>query len=290
MITFNENTHTYYNDGRQVKISVTQLLKMYGLAPDYTGVSDTVLNAKAKRGTLIHEEIENYNKHGESVFTEECLQYQKFIESGYKCMQSEFIVGNNTVAGTIDLILEKNGEFIIADIKTTSSLHKESVSWQLSIYAYLCGVNFSKGLALHFKDKKLNVVEIPLKPKSEVERLIEAFKKCETFTPALILNDDEITELEKAELIIAQYDLLLKQAKAKSEELKKTLIEKMKENGITKFENDHLKITYIAPYEKQAIDSKLLKEEQPKIYEKYLKTSMVKEQVKITLKEKKENE
>lgn len=284
-ITFNEEKHIYYCDGKQVKISVTQLLNLYGLSPDYSGVSEKVLDAKAQRGTLIHEEIENFNKHGECGFTEECLQYQKFIDTGYKCMQSEFMVGNNIVAGTIDVILEKDGELIIADIKTTSTLHKESVSWQLSIYAYLCGVNFTKGLALHFKDKKLNVVEIPLKPKSEVERLIEAFKHGENFTPALILNDNEITELEQAELIIAQYDMLLKEAKAKSEELKKTLIEKMKENGITKFENDNLKITYIAPYEKQAIDSKKLKEEEPKIYEKYLKSSMVKEQVKITLKE-----
>lgn len=284
-ITFNEEKHIYYCDGKEVKISVTQLLKMYGLSPDYKGVSEKVLDAKAKRGTLIHEEIENFNKHGESGFTEECLQYQKFIDTGYKCMQSEFMVGNNIVAGTIDLILEKDGELIIADIKTTSTLHKESVSWQLSIYAYLCGVNFTKGLALHFKDKKLNVVEIPLKPKSEVERLIEAFKHSETFTPALILSDNEITTLEQAELIIKQYDMLLEQAKAKSEELKKTLIAKMKENGITKFENDNIAITYIAPYEKQGIDSKTLKEEEPKIYEKYLKSSKVKESIKITLKE-----
>ncbi len=284
-ITFNEEKHIYYCDGKEVKISVTQLLKMYGLSPDYKGVSEKVLDAKAKRGTLIHEEIENFNKHGESGFTEECLQYQKFIDTGYKCMQSEFMVGNNIVAGTIDLILEKDGELIIADIKTTSTLHKESVSWQLSIYAYLCGVNFTKGLALHFKDKKLNVVEIPLKPKSEVERLIEAFKHSETFTPALILSDNEITTLEQAELIIKQYDMLLEQAKAKSEELKKTLIAKMKENGITKFENDNIAITYIAPYEKQGIDSKKLKEEEPKIYEKYLKSSKVKESIKITLKE-----
>lgn len=286
-ITFNEEKHIYYCDGKQVKISVTQLLKMYGLSPDYKGVSEKVLDAKAKRGTLIHEEIENFNKHGESGFTEECLQYQKFIDTGYKCMQSEFMVGNNLVAGTIDLILEKDGELIIADIKTTSTLHKESVSWQLSIYAYLCGVNFTKGLALHFKDKKLNVVEIPLKPKSEVERLIEAFKHGKIFTPALILSDNEITTLEQAELIIKQYDMLLEKAKAKSEELKKMLIEKMKENGITKFENDNITITYVAPYEKQGIDSKKLKEEEPKIYEKYLKSSKVKESIKITLKEKK---
>lgn len=286
-ITFNEEKHIYYCDGKEVKISVTQLLKMYGLSPDYKGVSEKVLDAKAKRGTLIHEEIENFNKHGESGFTEECLQYQKFIDTGYKCMQSEFMVGNNIVAGTIDLILEKDGELIIADIKTTSTLHKESVSWQLSIYAYLCGVNFTKGLALHFKDKKLNVIEIPLKPKSEVERLIEAFKHGENFTPALILSGNEITTLEQAELIIKQYDMLLEQAKAKSEELKKTLIAKMKENGITKFENDNIAIAYIAPYEKQGIDSKKLKEEEPKIYEKYLKSSKVKESIKITLKEKK---
>ena len=58
MILFDEKTHTYTDDGKHL-ISVTQLMKKHGLAPDYSGVSESVLGAKAQRGTLIHKEIEH---------------------------------------------------------------------------------------------------------------------------------------------------------------------------------------------------------------------------------------
>ena len=57
MLKFDAEKHEYF-DGEKRLISVTQLLKKHGLAPDYSGVSDSVLNAKAERGTLIHSEIE----------------------------------------------------------------------------------------------------------------------------------------------------------------------------------------------------------------------------------------
>lgn len=58
---FNKENHTYTLDGK-ILISVTQLMRKHGLAPDYSGVNEVVLQRKAERGTLIHEEIERYIK------------------------------------------------------------------------------------------------------------------------------------------------------------------------------------------------------------------------------------
>lgn len=55
--------------------------------------------------------------------------------------------------------------------------------------------------------------------------------------------------------------------------------------GIKSFENDILKVTYVAPTTKTTIDSKALKKDKPDVYKKYAKTSNVKASVRITVKD-----
>ena len=50
MITFKEDTHEYFNGDKKL-ISVTQLMRKHGLAPNYDGIPDAVLRAKAKSRT-----------------------------------------------------------------------------------------------------------------------------------------------------------------------------------------------------------------------------------------------
>ena len=47
MLEFNPDSHEYTLDGKKL-ISVTQLMRKYGLAPDYSNVSPATLEAKAK--------------------------------------------------------------------------------------------------------------------------------------------------------------------------------------------------------------------------------------------------
>ena len=136
---FDEATHTYTLDGRKL-ISVTQLLQKAEISPDYSLVDEKTLKESAERGSMIHGEIEAYNKTMEIGFTDECQEYIAWLHTTKsKCLKSEFEVHNDYVAGRADLLLEENGKKVIADIKTTSALHKDSVSWQLSLYAYLLG-------------------------------------------------------------------------------------------------------------------------------------------------------
>ena len=107
MIIFDKEKHRYTDsETGKVLISVTQLLRKHNLAPDFSNVPETVLKAKAERGTLIHEEIETYNKSGDVGFTEELGSYIDYIkENKLKVKECELLVGNDIVVGRLDQIL-----------------------------------------------------------------------------------------------------------------------------------------------------------------------------------------
>lgn len=292
MITFKEDTHEYFNEDKKL-ISVTQLMRKHGLAPDYGNIPEAVLRAKAERGTLIHKEIEDYIKNGEIGFTAEFTAFKKYADnSNANTYESEYILYNDICAGTADLILIDNGEFIIADIKTTATLHKEPLSWQLSIYAALFNAYLpnepiiKRGQAFHFdKDGNLKVVEIPLKPAEEVEKLFDCERKGTIYTQALTLQDTQLAKLVEVETLIKGIEEQKKAAEAQAVELRAAIMRSMEENGLTSFETDRIKLTYVAPTTRTAIDSAKLKKEMPEIAEQYSKTTFVKESLRITLKE-----
>jgi len=291
VLHFDEKNHKYTLEGPNYSrdlISVTQLMQKHGLAPSYAGVSTEVLNAKAERGSLIHKEIEDFNKTGEIGFTDEMAQYKAYIEKNdVRVMASELQLHNDIVAGTCDLILNYgDGCHTIADIKTTYQLHLESVSWQLSIYAYLTqNPTIKRGQAFHFnKDGKLNVVTIPLKPMEEIERLMECERKGEIYQYDVAIDDNQITQIAELEELIKTLDSQVKAAKQKQDELKGALLQEMESRCLKSFEKGNLKITYVAPSTRTTLDSKAIQEKYPAIYEAHLKETKIKASLKITLK------
>lgn len=287
MIEFREDTHEYFLDGKKL-ISVTQLMRKHGLAPSYDSVPEAVLKAKAERGTLIHKEIEEYIKNDEIGFTTELYRFIDHInETQIMPLASEEIVYNDIVAGTVDLIFEDG---TIADIKTTATLHKEAISWQLAIYSYLYfsryGAICGKGAAYHFNaNGELKVVDIPLKPVAEVERLLECERNGELYTQSLTGTDAQLAELAEVESLIKAIEERKKAAEAQAVELRAALMAAMEANGVTSFENERIKLTYVAPTTRTTIDSARLKKEMPEVAEEYTKTSNVKASLRITLKE-----
>ena len=283
MIEFREETHEYFLDGKKL-ISVTQLMRKHGLAPSYEGVPSEILKAKAERGTLIHKEIEDFIKNGEIGFTTELAEFIKHITKNNltPCL-SETITHNDIVAGTLDLLFT---DHTIADIKTTATLHKEAISWQLSIYSYLLNKCAERGQAYHFNaEGKLNVVDIPLKPYEEVERLLECERNGELYIQSLTGTEAQLAELAEVESLIKQIEERKKEAEAQAVELRAAIMQAMEANGVNTFENERIKLTYVAPYIKTAIDTKKLNKELPEIAKKYEKKSDVKASLRITLKE-----
>lgn len=294
MLEFDEKLHQYTLDGKKL-ISVTQLMQKHGLGPTYAGVSSEVLSKKAERGTLIHQEIEDFNKTGEIGFTGEVALFRDYVaRNELDVLESECRVHNDIVAGTIDLILEDSHfKPIIADIKTTYTLHQEAVSWQLSIYLKLWfdtqKIPFTwenwRGQAFHFnKDGELNVVDIPLKPFEEIEKLMNCERNGEIYKQELQLNENKLNAFIALENMLKNLDEEKKEIQAKQDELKAALLEELESRGIKSFENDKIKITYVAPSKRVTLDSKGVREKYPDIYEEFSKETETKASVRITLK------
>lgn len=290
---FKEETHQYFladaETGEVIKelISVTTLMQKHGLSPNYDGVPTETMQKKAEYGKLVHSEIENYVKNGEIGFTNELSEFIDYShKNDLKAIRSEFIVFNDVVAGTVDLLGEYCGvTAVFADYKTTATLHKEALRWQLSLYEYLNGVSVDMLQAFHFTDKGLKVVDVEPIPFEEIEKLLEAERNGEIYQGRqLAVAGELLDQIAEAEEKIKNFELLKKEVEAHNETLKAKLLEAMKTQGIKSFENDALKITYIEPTTRETIDSKRLKEERPEIAEQYKKISKVKDSVRITLK------
>lgn len=287
MITFDEATHTY-TDNEKKLISVTQLLKLANLSPDYSFVDEETMKRASERGTLIHKEIEDYIKNGEVGFTEELYAFIDYLkENDLEPIASELLVNDDEVAGTIDLILKnrKTGEIELDDIKTTSSVNKDYVAWQTSMYSHLYGKQVDKRKCLHLKGDKLKAIELTKKTPEQIASLYQLLKDGTMIKNSLVGVETELAELYETEKLIQAIEQQKKDIEETAKQMRSAIVEKMKEQGLTKFENDKIIISYIAPTTAQIVDSKKLKAEYPETYEKVLKESVKSEQVRIKLKE-----
>lgn len=296
-VLFDDKTHKYTLVNRETGekndlTSVTTLLKKHNIAPDYSMVDDDVLKAKAEYGKVVHKELENFVKFGEIGFTDELQAFIRACQQhNIKPKKSEFIVFNDEIAGTVDVdgVIGENELPFIGDYKTTATLHKEAVEWQLSLYAYLNDeVIYEKMICFHFPDKDTcKVVELQPVPESEILRLLEAERNCEIFQKRTL----ELTEADTQKIVAVQSELKSlddrkKELEKQEADLKAFLIQKMEETAVKTIDNDFFRITYVAPSTRETIDSYRLKKEQPEIAGQYLKTSVINASVRITLKDK----
>lgn len=158
--------HIYLVDGIIVP-SITSLLHK-----DYSCVNPSILREAARKGTELHEAIENYCKfdtESDLVEVESFKQLQ--AEYGFKVLENEIPVilfdGEPVAAGRVDLVIEMNGEIGGADIKRVSRLDKKALSDQLNLYriayAQSYGVEWQFLKGIHLKDKVKKLVDIPIK-------------------------------------------------------------------------------------------------------------------------------
>lgn len=84
---------------------------------------------------------------------------------------------------------------------------------------------------------------------------------------------------------IAELETQIKALKKQEEDLKKSILDAMKENGVIKIDNDHLTINYVAGHDQERFDTKTFKEENKMIYDEYVKIVHVKDSVRIKAKD-----
>lgn len=166
-----DDGHIYLVDG-VITPSITQMLK-YKFGGMYEGINKDVLKKASDRGTHIHKVIEDYCRSGLESDERELHDF-KFLQKryGFEVVDNEVPViledkdGQPIGAGRLDMVLKMGDKIGGADIKTTSTLQKEYVGYQLNLYriAYRqsYGIEWEFLRAIHLKDGKRKYVDLPI--------------------------------------------------------------------------------------------------------------------------------
>lgn len=166
-----DDTHAYLVDGLLVP-SITQLIKTK-FGSKYNFVRKDVLEKASQRGTEVHKAIEDYCTKGIETDLKELYNF-KFLQKMYnfEVIENEipvilFMDNTPVAAGRLDLVLKINEEIGGGDIKSTSTLDKEYLAYQLNLYrlAYkqCYGIEWKFLKGVHLKDDKRKFVDIPIK-------------------------------------------------------------------------------------------------------------------------------
>lgn len=283
---FDEIRHVYSSKENKNYLSITRVLKELGISPSYDSVDEETLKRAADYGNTIHSDIENYCKFNES-FTAEADKFIMWSKNNQiNFVGSEYRVHNRVFAGSIDLIYRQNNELVISDIKTTSQVHKESVSWQLSLYRYLLGEKIEKATCIHIRPDLFEVMDIPLKSNEECENLLNDYLYKGKYDVAL-LEEQQIQVLVDLQKTIDALKQQQKEAENKIQVIKDALMNAMNEKNLLSVEvelNDKtIKITKVAPKDKEKIDYEQLLKDNPNIeLDKYKSYTPVKPFLRIS--------
>lgn len=168
ILEYEDMSHTYILNGICIK-SVTQLLNVK-FKNKYDNIDPEVLEKAAERGTKIHKAIEDYCKGEESDIDE--VRGFKFLKKnyGFEVVENEKMIllnlNNEHFGGRFDLLLNVNGKLALADIKTTSTLDKEYLAYQLNLYRIgamqTYGYNIEELYGIHLRADKRKLVKIPI--------------------------------------------------------------------------------------------------------------------------------
>lgn len=83
---------------------------------------------------------------------------------------------------------------------------------------------------------------------------------------------------------ILEFEKLAKEVKEKEDDLKKAILKEMESCAILKVETEKLRISYVAPTDRETFDKKAFHSRYPTIYDKYVKMTPVKASVRVKVK------
>lgn len=295
-VVFIEDSHEYFM-GEKKLVGCTTILNKTIFSDKYDGIPKRVLEKAAKKGNLIHKEVQNFEITGEIGETEEIQAYIKLKEKyDIRVIASEFLVSDLEVVATmidqVGSIGDGDGMVDIMDIKTTYKLDKDYLSWQLSINAFLlekqCSVKVRNLYGVYLRGSKAELVPIDRKSNSDIEELLFCYTSNIPYKSRQALIEPAYQA--KLALLAAVEDSIIK-LQNEQEELKKTRETFLKEleaamevNNVDKWETDRIVVTRVKPATSVSIDTKLLKELFPKIAESVSKETVKKGYLKIKVK------
>lgn len=287
-VAFSQEYHTYSLNGITLN-GITGLIKSQLFPNLYKDIPQYILDKAAERGTMVHESIELFDAGFEPKDTTPELESYKRIkrENGLTTLANEYIVTDKEhFASAIDLVLCKGEDIILTDIKTTYTLDKEYVRWQLSIYAYLFELQnpelkVSKLYALWLRDDKSEFAEIKRVESDTIKDLLQCEVEGRKFnTPAGRADNmpSEIKQAEKAVYTLAQQ---IKELEAQKKALSQGLLKLMQKHGVKTYKGDYITLSRKAASTREDIDKAMLKKEYPEAYAACMKITNISESLQI---------
>lgn len=306
-VTFDEAAHTYTLEG--VRLSgVTAIVKW--MFPDtYKDIPQSVLEKAAEHGSLIHKKCEQYDNCGFGDDLPEVRDYVRLKrENGLTTIENEYLVDDGKeIASSIDVVFDKDesGMYSLADIKTTSKIHKDNVTLQLSIYAYLfekCNKGKKVGrLFVIWLPKEqygtAELMELGRIGSADCKKIVKAYIAKEDATPYRekyfggVEASTEIEPIEEAlpatlkdaEDEIIKIETKLKQMEERKKELKEGLYELMVQHNVKKWQSEKLQIIRKLESTRESVDTAKVKKQYPEVYADCLKVSKVKGSITINI-------
>lgn len=181
-ISFYEDSHTYVTKDNKILTGVTTILSNTLFANKYSNIPSYILENAAIYGTKIHSLCQE----NDMFSCSSCIEVDNYIkikeENNLNSVDNEVLVSDNTrVATMIDVIFEASDNSVhLADIKTTSKLDEEYLSWQLSICAWLFeiqnpDVNVDKLFGIWLRKEKYKLIEVERKKNNKIEELLNNY-------------------------------------------------------------------------------------------------------------------
>ena len=249
-ILFEPIKHEYTVNGEKAKISVTGIVEKQVTGNEYFSVPSDVLQRAADRGTEIHADLEYFVGKGTAPKTKACQNFANYIKANGWTIESPLCefkmairwtaqndkkIQSFILSGTADLLCKLNGKWVVIDHKTTSSVHEESVRWQMSLLDFM---------ARQLSGCIINGVLFDYIPAEEL--YVFHFDKSDVFKPIKVEKEDVfvigiVKSLEKKygiEYLLKAFKLL------KDENLDRKILLKIggSGKGLNKLEELHLRM------------------------------------------------
>lgn len=181
-VSFYEYQHIYLSKDNKMLTGVTTILGNTIFKDKYSTIPKHILDKAAIYGTMVHSKCQENDLFGESS----CVEVDNYIkikeENNLIPIENEMLVSDNTrVATMIDVIFEARDNSVhLADIKTTSKLDDEYLSWQLSICAWLFEIqnpqiNVDKLYGIWLRKEKYKLIEVERKKNNKIEELLNNY-------------------------------------------------------------------------------------------------------------------
>lgn len=292
-VVFNRETHTYHL-GDKTLVGITKMLHNRLFPTEYANVPQDVLEAAAKRGTAIHDACEALDNGADEIITDYPAEVAAYKEERdakkLRHLASEYIVTDGYhFASPIDKVFEVNEDTVdLGDVKTTSKLNKEYVSWQLSIYAYLFesqnpDIKVRNLYAIHIRDGKCKITKVKRKTNDEVISLMAD----EIFGAPVAIPETTLPSMpdqyKAMEWELRELEETLTELTAKSKAIKARLLEEMDAAEVTKWQGEMLTFTRKADSSREVFDTKRFKAEHPDLYKQYTMITNTRGSVSITI-------